>query len=185
MPRQLDSATISEIGSNQVSLCYLLQITFTTGTVYLTSAPVNLSWNGQTWLGLGSLSSVGPIAEGSDIQAYGCTVTLSGIDPVLIADSLNDIQIGAAATLYVGFLTPAMALVTAPTIIFAGQVDEPTISYGAETVTISLNLESPLIRLQRGSFRRLTAADQRINYPGDSGFDWVPSLNFMALRWGS
>jgi len=183
MPRNLDTTTKAQVKAGSVTLTFLLQITFKTGTYYLSTLPNNLSWNGQTWVGTGSLGSVGTIPEGSDIQAYGTTVTLSGIDPVLLADSLNDIQIGAQASLYLAFLNNG-SLLTTPTCIFAGQVDKPRIQCGAESVSITLNLESPMIRLQRGSFRRYTAADQHIDHPGDSGFDWVPSLSFMALKWG-
>jgi hypothetical protein len=183
MPRNLDSATKSQLQSLSVTLAFLLQVTFKTGTYYLCTLPNNLSWNGQTWVGTGSLGSVGQISEGTDVQAYGTSVTLSGIDPALLADSLDEIQIGAQATLYLAFLNGG-ALVTDPTCIFSGQVDKPSIQCGAETISITLNLESPMIRLQRGSFRRYTSADQHIDHPGDTGFDWVPSLNFMALKWG-
>lgn len=184
MPRNLDSPTQQQLQANQIYLAFLLQITFTTGTYYLCTLPNNLSWNDQTWVGTGSLGQVGEIAEGTNIQAYGTSVTLSGIDPTLLADCLSDIQIGAAAILYVAFFTPSMALVTAPTCVFSGQVDKPGIQCGAESVAITLNLESPMIRLQRGSFRRYTTPDQHIDHPGDTGFDWVPSLNFLALQWG-
>jgi hypothetical protein len=184
MPRNLDSATQAQTTAPKISTAFLLQITFKTGTYYLCTLPTSLSWNGQTWIGTGSLGQVGQISEGTEVQAYGTTVTLSGIDSTLLADSLSDIQIGAQASLYVAFFDSNNSLVTAPTCIFAGVVDQPSIQCGADTVSISLDLESEMIRLQRGSFRRFTSADQHIDAPGDTGFDWVPSLNFLALNWG-
>lgn len=184
MPRDLDTPTQGQVTSLAVTVGFLLQITFNTGVYYLCTLPNNLSWNNQTWVGTGSFGSVGQIAEGSNIQAYGTTVTLSGIDPTLLADSLNDIQIGAPALLYLAFFNSSNSLVTNPTCVFSGLVDKPSIQCGSDTVSIGINLESPMIRLQRGSFRRYTAADQHINNPGDTGFNWVPSLNFLALRWG-
>lgn len=185
MPRNLDTATQSQVQSTGVTLAFFLQIVFTTGTYYLSTLPNNFAWGGNTWVGTGSFGSVGQFTEGTDIKAYGTSVTLSGIDPVLLGDCLSDIQIGAPAVLYLGFFNLAsMTLVTTPTCVFSGQVDKPSIAAGAQTVSITVNLESYMIRLQRGSFRRCTAADQHIDHPGDTGFDWVPSLNFMALKWG-
>jgi hypothetical protein len=185
MPRNLDSPTQAQVQANAVYVAFFLQVTFSTGIYYLSTLPCNFVWGGNTWLGMGSLGSVGAIAEGTDIQAYGTNVTLSGIDPVILADCLDDIQIGAQAILYLGFFNATtLTLVTTPTCMFSGQVDQPSIVPGMDTISISLNLESPMIRLQRGSMRRYTAADQHIDHPGDTAFDWVPSLNFMALKWG-
>jgi hypothetical protein len=184
MPRNLDTATTQQLTSNAISPALFLSITFKTGTSYVSTLPFNLSWNGHTWLGVGDLGQVGVITEGTDVQAYGVSVTLSGIDSTLLADSLDDIQVGLPAILYLAFLNSSGALITTPTCIFSGQVDKPQIQCGADTVAITLNLESPMIRLQRGSYRRYTSADQHIDHPGDTAFDWVPSLNFCALRWG-
>jgi hypothetical protein len=186
MPRDLDTATQAQVVAGTVTLAFFLEITFNTGTYYLSTLPNNFTWNSQTWVGTGGFGQVGQIAEGTDIKAYGTSVTLSGIDPTILADCLNDIQLGAAAVLYVGFFnTGTLTLVAAPTCIFSGQVAEPSIQAGGDTVAITLNLESPMLRLQRGSFRRYTTADQHIDNPGDTAFDWVPELNFLALNWGS
>jgi hypothetical protein len=185
MPRNLDTATQGQLTAGTVTLAFFLQVTFNTGTYYLCTLPNNFSWNSQSWVGTGSLGQVGQISEGTDIKAYGTSVTLSGIDPTLLADCLNDIQLGAQALLYLGFFnTGTMTLVTNPTCVFSGQVDQPSIQCGPDSVAITLNLESPMIRLQRGSFRRYTTADQHIDNPGDTGFDWVPELNFLAENWG-
>jgi hypothetical protein len=185
MPRSLDSTTQGQVQANAVYIAFFVQITFNTGTYYLSTLPCNFVWGGQTWLGTGSFGQVGQISEGTDIQAYGTSITLSGIDQAILADCLNDIQIGAQAIVYLGFFNPTtFTLMATPTCVFSGLVDEPTLAPNMETVSITLNLESPMIRLQRGSFRRYTPADQHIDYPTDTGFDGVAALNFNALKWG-
>jgi hypothetical protein len=74
----------------------------------------------------------------------------------------------------------------APTLNDGGQlaVDKPHISTGATTITVSLALENRLANLQRASARLWTAADQNIEYPTDSAFNWVEVLNDISLRWG-
>ena len=70
-------------------------------------------------------------------------------------------------------------------IVFSGQVDEPSITTGTDTVSITLSLESPMINHERASQRRYTANDQHANgYPDDIAFNWVELLNDIALQWG-
>lgn len=185
MPRNLDTLNAEQTTAYSTSIAFFLEITFKSMTCYATSLPFSYEWNGQTWLGVGSMGSVQTISEGLDVNAYGTAVTLSGIDPVLLPECLTDIQIGAPATLYMAFIDENMNVIGTPTPLFAGQVDQPSIKPGTDTVSITLNLESPLIRLQQGSYMKLTDADQRALYPNDSAFLYVSLLAFQALRWGS
>lgn len=185
MPRDIDSTTQTQTSTNDIRIGFLLEITFKSQTSYLSTLPYNLSWNGQTWLGLGSFGQIGEVTEGVDVEAYGTTVSLSGIDVTLLGESLSDIKLGAPALLYLMFFDGAGNILGTPTIVFGGQVDKPSIVGGPDTVTITLNLETEMINLQRSQMRRLTSADQKIDFPNDISFDWVPQLNFLALKWGT
>jgi hypothetical protein len=113
---------------------------------------------------------------------------LSGIDPVLLPESLSDIKLGASAKLYLGFFEPdSLTLVSTPVCLFAGIVDQPSVNMDPASgkVTISLNIESSLIRLQRACNLMFTPADQKIDHPDDTGLDQVNLLNWQALAWGT
>jgi hypothetical protein len=185
MPRTIDAPNIAQLQAHDARMAFFLEITFRTETCYLSTLTGNYVWNGQTWAGTGAMGKISTIEEGVDLQSYGTSVSLSGLDPVLLPEAMGDIQIGAPAYLYQAFFDSAMNIIGSPVLIFAGQVDQPSIQVGGGTATISLNLESPMSRLQSGSYRKLTDADQRMNYPTDSAFVYVSVLNFQALRWGS
>jgi hypothetical protein len=131
---------------------------------------------------VGSLGAVGEIQESTEIKADGTSVQLSGIDPALLNESLNDIQLGAPATLWLGIFSEGAVLAAYP--IFVGTVDKPQIPIGPDTISIQLALETRMANLQRASNRRYTAADQRSYYPSDTGFNWVETLNDISLIWG-
>lgn len=139
---------------------------------------------GSTYLGVGSLGSIGDINEGVEVKADGTTVTLSGIDPTLLNDCLADIQLGAPATLWFALFSNG-AIVGKPYPLFVGTVDRPTIPIGSDTISITLALENRMANLQRPSNRRYTAGDQMYYYPTDSGFNWIETLNDVSLVWGS
>jgi hypothetical protein len=184
MPRILDSAFQAALDQGVISPAILVQLTFNSGVQHIWTGIGPLVYDAQTYLGVGALGGVGTITEGSEVRADGTSVSLSGVDPALYAESLTDIKLGAPAKIWLALLSQG-ALLGAPYLLFSGLVDKPTTSPGPESMTISLALESRMTNLQRASQRRYTAADQHIRYPDDIGFNWVEILSDIALRWGA
>jgi hypothetical protein len=180
---------MAALTSGNVIPAYLVNLTLTTGVQYLWSGPGSLTWNGNTYMGIGSMGEVGTVSEGSTVSVEGTTLKLSGVDMSLVSDTANDIQIGAPVYIYFGFLTSALTFIGEPYELFGGCVDKPTIEIVDDadtitTITITLALENNLINLSRPTNKKYTTADQHLLYPDDSGFSWVESLNDTALRWG-
>jgi hypothetical protein len=176
---------LAGVQSNFIAPALMADLTFRSSTQYVWTGPSTLAYNGHNYLGIGSLGTVSSITDGTDVRADGTSVTLSGIDPTLLNDSLTDIQVGAPAVVYFALVDQSLALIGTPYIVFRGKIDKPTVTPGIDTISISLALESPLTNLQRPNQRRYTAADQRLYYPDDTAFNWVEILNDIALRWGS
>lgn len=162
--------------------CFLLDLQLVSGTVHVWSGVGTVTWNGNSYQGVGSLGGVGEIGEGTQVRAEGTTVTLSGIDTALLNDTLADIQVNAPATVWLGAF--ANGAIVAAAGAFAGVVGSPSIAVGPATLSIQVRLESAMSNLQRPTNRRYTSADQRYYHPDDSGFNWVEVLNDIALRWG-
>jgi len=182
MPRNLPSQLLAAVQASHFELCLLADIGLVSGTAYLWSGMGNVQANGNTYGGIGSFGAVSDIEEGSEVRADGMSIALSGIDPALMADTLNDIQVGAKATVWLGLF--AAGAIAATYALFSGTVDKPTIVAGVDTITIAIALETRMANLQRATNRRYTAADQRNHFPLDSGFNWVEVLNDIALLWG-
>lgn len=184
MSRSVDSTLSAALVAEEIYPAILADLTFRSGPQYVWTGVGDLVWSGNTYSGVGSLGYCSGVPEGVSVQAQGTTVSLSGIDSTLLNDCLTDIQIGAAATLWIGALQNG-AIVGTPYKWFSGTVDKAPIRTGPKTMTIALSLETRMSLLQRGSNRRYTAADQRRKYPTDTAFDWVEILNDVALRWGN
>jgi hypothetical protein len=152
----------------------------TEGTTFMAAF---CSASAKPYQGIGSLGSIGDISEGTEVKAEGATITLSGIDPALLNDCLNDIKLGAPVTLWLGLFSDGAVIATYP--LYVGTVDRPTIPIGPDMISITLALENRMANLQRPSNRRYTASDQMYYFPTDSGFSWVETLNDIALVWGS
>jgi hypothetical protein len=183
--RNLGEALTTAAAAGLIHPAILAAITFRSGVSYVWSGTGSLVYAGNTYLGVGSLGSIGVISEGVDVEAKGTTIALSGIDLALLGDCLDDIEAGAPATLSMALLDENRVMLGVPYPLYAGTVDKVTINIGAETISISLALENRLTNLQRATNRRYTAADQALAYPTDMAFNWVEILNDIALRWGS
>lgn len=181
--RNLDSNMAEALASGFIVPAFLVQLTFTTGTQYLWSGVGPLVWSGNTYQGVGSLGSVGTISEVNSVESRGMTLTLSGIDPTLYADSMSEIITGKPAVVYFALLSQG-AIIGSPYLAYSGLIDQPTVSEGADTISITLNLSSRLTNLQRPNCRRYSSADQRMLYPTDSAFFMVEALQDIANVWG-
>jgi hypothetical protein len=184
MPRQLDSSMAAALATGHIQPFFMALLSFKSSQQWIWSGVGNLVWNSQNFIGVGSFAKLGTIQEGTDVNAYGTTVTLSGIDPVLLEDCMTDMVPGAQATLWFGLLASG-AIVGSPYQIFSGTMDQPTVSWDADTISITLALESRMLDLARPSNRRYTSADQRLYFPTDTAFSWVEQLNDLADNWGS
>lgn len=181
--RKLDPTLAAGLASGFVQPFYMAELHFKTSTQRVWTGVGNLVAFGQTFAGVGSFAEVGAISEGIAIEANGTTITLSGIDPVLLSESIADIQPGLPAILWLGGLDQNNNLLGSPCQIFSGVIDQPSIDIGDKTLSITLNLEGKVIDFQRSSQRKYTSADQKAVYPHDSGFDGVEAINFISINW--
>lgn len=183
MSRDISTAMLAPLLSNEIRPCFLACIAFKSETIYCWTGAGTITYNGHSYLGVGDFGKIGQVSEGTDVQSYGATISLSGIDPTILTECLDDIQLGAPVTIDFALLDSNGNIYGIPCPLFVGTVDKPTISMGVEDISITLALENRMADLQRASQRRYTAADQQTYYPTDTGFNWVEMLNDLALKW--
>lgn len=157
---------------------------FQSGAVRAWTGMNDITWNGDTYHGLGYTGTVSPIEETADVKANGVTFQLSGVPSSLIATILGDNYQGRTVKLWFGALDAAGAIVLDPYLIFAGRMDNVEIDDGPDTSVIRVLAESRLIDLQRSKERRYTHEDQQIDFPGDLGFKYMPTAQSIPFYWG-
>jgi hypothetical protein len=59
VPRPMSSDMLTAIQANQLYPAIFIQAQFRTGTIHIWSGYGSLSWNSQTWVGVGSLGGGG------------------------------------------------------------------------------------------------------------------------------
>lgn len=134
----------------------------------------------------------GAVFSDSVVASFvGCAVyytSASGIIPPssMLQEALTDAAPGGPAKIWFGLWSSALGtFVGTPYLIFSGIVDDATIAEDPTGTKIVLALENRLRNLMRASQKLYTAADQKLSYPSDSGFNCVEILQEISLNWGN
>ena len=194
MPRNLSPNVLAQVQANQLRPALFLEIAFKTETIFLWSGlgpitppgpaygPTSFPYT-QTFLGMGWLGQIQSVPACTDVIAQNVTLTLSGIPTELITDAINAVRQNSLATLWLAVLDTNNNVIADPVQVFAGSLDVPTLFEGAETSTISITAENPLIDLNRAPERKFTDIDQQVDFPGDTGFFNVQLLQDYNWVW--
>ena len=188
MSRTLSSGMLGVTMADVVRPVYFVKMVFDSSDrsspLLLWSGLGDLAFGGETYTGVGDLLSIGEITETSDISATGINVALSGLQRAFIAIAIGYKYQGRPLTVFLGAFNDQGALIADPIIVFSGFMDTMTISEGAETSSISINVENKLVAFERSRVRRYTAEDQKIDHPNDKGFEFVTSIVEKEIIWG-
>jgi len=162
---------------------YLVDLEFSSGSIYLWSGMGDLTYNSTSYLGAGDLLNIGPIQETSDLSANGAAITLAGIKQSLLTLARDEPYQGRTITIRLGAFDGTGDLISTPVILFSGFMDVMTIADSGDTSTITITAENKLIAFQRTAVRRYTAEDQKIEHPTDKGFAFVAKIQ-EEIVWG-
>lgn len=184
MSRNMSSGMQSAVEADLVRPIVLVTCAFDSGDLNLWNGIGTLTVSSVDYVGAGTLLDIGEIAESSELQANGITVTLSGITDPLLAKARDEDYQGRELTVKLGAMDAANAVITNPITVFSGFMDTMLINDSAETATIQVTVENRLIEFERTRIRRYTAEDQKIDYPTDKGLEFVAEMAEKEIVWG-
>lgn len=184
MARSLSTGALAQLLSDHIRLVFFVQAQFLSGTIFVWNGLGSVSWNGQTWVGVGNLLNISTVSEATDIAARNMTLTLSSIPQDMLTRALNECRQNFPVSVFLGFLASDGSIVADPYQSFSGHMDVPTLAEGTNDATISLSCENPLIDMDRSPNRRFTNDDQKQDFPTDQGFLFVSAIQSWNGTWG-
>jgi hypothetical protein len=185
MSRALTTGMLAAIATGQVKPIFMVEAEFSGGTVRLFTGYGSVSWNGKTWTGDAGLLRISNVQEVSELQAVNFTISLNGQVSALASIALDQVRRGLAGTVWLGLLNDSGALIADPYQCFKGRADKPDIIPDPNDAVIAVAYESRMIVATKAKSRRYTSEDQKIDFPADLGFDYVPSLQDATFTWGN
>lgn len=181
MTRSLLPALTTNLQQPHVTGFPLVEMQFTSGTVYVCGAAFDVVWNGATWtsvLGLGQMEAV----TETDVEVRGLVFTLSGVQASSIALVLSEEAQGRPVIVRFATLDSGGVL-TVDSNVWSGTIDTLQIIDGAPTATVRVTAEHRLARWATPNNLRYSSEDQTLIDPTDRFFDYAAQMTQINLVW--
>ncbi len=88
--KTLTTATRTAVEGREVKWCLLVNAGFDVGPVYMTNAPITISWGGQEYLGGGKMLGIKLPREDGSLAANKGELILDGLDAAAISLAFNE-----------------------------------------------------------------------------------------------
>ena len=134
--------------------------------------------NVETYTGSGNLLGISGLEEANDLSAKNITLTLTGIASSIVSLALSEPYQRRLCRVYFG--TDDTTAIE----VFSGFMNTMSIEDSGETSTITLTVESKLVRLEKASNRRYTHENHVSRHAGDTFFSYVADLQDRDVVWG-
>lgn len=162
---------------------YYVKLAFDDGSACWHSGFGDKTFGGDTYYGVGNLTSIAPIKETSGVKASGATVEISGIKTEIVAMLLGQAYINRKAWIYFMPLDDGDQPVTAtPYLLFRGTMDNITGDQG-KTASFTVTLKSRFADWERSRRSLNTDVEQQRLHPGDRGMEYVSQLSQKKIIW--
>jgi len=186
MARDLTAGMITALTAEVVEPVMMVDLLFDTpNELYYWTGVGDLDFNGNTYEGVGQLLTITDIQETALLKAAGITLQLNGVYSDIISLALDEDYSERIATVYFGAFDSTKTLISTSFQAFSGRMDVMTIESDGQVAVITLTVENRLVDLERPKVRRYTSEDQKAEFSGDLGLDFVVSLNDgKELVWG-
>ena len=138
--RGLTNDMVTEVSASQLSPILLASLSFAT-PVHIWTGYGTITVGSTAYLGIGTLGSISPVEETTDLAARGISMQLSGVPTAMLAVALTENYQGRECSVLFGALQASGALVSSPVTIFSGRMDVMSINDDGQNATIGMTAE--------------------------------------------
>lgn len=198
------STTIPALQSSTISHALLIKIGVNGTDYYVSNAYNPITWNGDTYLGLGHFLGINDIQNDIKITNAQIALSLSGIpkDPSelglgayssFVEFILSEKIKGSSVKMYRAFFDPnnRELYTNQVSLRFSGYIsnftvtDNPDVNTRSDSYTVVVNCSSIHAVLERRiAGRRTNSTDQKSFYPSDIGMDRVVIISNTSFDFG-
>lgn len=177
--RGLSAGAITALGAGNVEFYHLVRMDFST-PLYYTTAPYDITYDGDVYLSHVVLMKVPDIAESLDIKPGAINIGLSGatasVHALLLSESKNvDV-----------YIYRHIISVPETVLLFKGFTDKFSVKEDlrGSTTTVDLTVSNHWSNWEASAGRSLSDASQQNRYPGDLGMEYLTITDLFAPYWG-
>lgn len=171
----------------------LVDLEFSTGTIYATTFSSPIVANGHTYTAVGNVLSVSEFRESEVLATDKLTLKVSIVNTAMLAYAIGPASVyrGRPVKIYIQLLNDKWVPVEAPLLRWVGFMDKVRINRqsnqtGEDQGSIDLICQrAGLARFRNTIGYRMTHAQQQLDYPGDMGLEYTESLLNNPPPWMS
>ena len=191
--KTLAAALSTALGKRTLQAYEMVMIDIDEG-IYLTNAPVDIDYGGETYTSVGGFLGFSEITEEQEFGVSEVTVSLSGLpmhdlrdendNPVnLFSEFLQHEYTDREVKIYRAFFDQDQVITEGIMMMFDGRCDQPTINDSPDNnTTISLRAVNQWVDFERTGGRKTNHNQQRFFYPDDYFFEFVKD-SVKDIKW--
>jgi hypothetical protein len=188
MSLSLDSTAQARSASTVRGAHWLIQLDFTTGTMYATTWPHDLVISGQTYSAINV--DVADVGESENGSADKVTLSISIVNQAMLALTLGSLDTyrGRKVRLYVQFFDDTFQPVGAAVHYWTGRMEPARVVREVNDDGSLGRIELPcnragVSRARNADGLRISDAQQQALYAGDKGYEYIQTLVDKPATW--
>lgn len=184
--RNASVSFLAEVAKSQNQSFHLFEGYWDSGTIYLCDQPRTVTWNGNSYLGVGKFISYDRMEENTDMVIQNVSITLAGAPTDLIAIAMQQNFINRRAVIYYGFFDASLNVIADPLPIFDGLMDGCTLSEDPTKGDASITIAASDYHadFDKAVGRLTNQTSQQFYYPADNSMNLVASIVDKVVNWG-
>lgn len=156
----------------------LVEIEFTSVTLYLTNAGRDIEWSGISWLANGFITADPENSQERELRTTSDSIGLTGVDQTVTAILLTESQVNRPVTIREAFIDKSTGqIIPDPYIRDVYFISQVSMTQDLDTAEVELTLAGEFADFEfRAGIRTTDASLQRI-YPGDRLFRYATAVS--------
>ena len=180
----INTHLVNRLGADEQGIFVAVKAEFDTETIRIWNGTEDLVIDSATYLGAGSLLSIGAAEESSDLSSQGMNIVVSGMNKDVLDLALTESYQNRFITVFLGYLMGGSNEVAGTFTLFKGRMTSMSVNDTPDGATIAIDAENRLIDLERPSNLRYTKESQNFLHSGDTFFNRVATLQDKEIIWG-
>ena len=180
----LDASIVNRLGADEQAMFFAVKAEFDSETIRVWTGTDDLVIGGASYLGAGSLLSIGSVEENLELTSNGLAVAISGMDATVVNLALTENYQNRPITVFLGYVMGGTNEVAGTLTLFKGRMTSLVVNDTPEGSTVTIDAENRLVDLDRPSNFRYTKESQNFLHSGDTSFNRVASLQDKQINWG-
>lgn len=183
MTQLFTDTILDELDKDNPRLVMAVEILYSSVPVRAHSGVGTYVIDGQSYTGVGQLGGISAIPQTSKTSPSNVELTMSGLDPTLVAQTLNERSQGSKAKIMLCSVGEDET-VTSASVVFAGRVSTQQYTYGKK-MSVSVKLVDRFADWERAGTKRFDYESHLARFSGDHIFKYLSQMASLPIYWGS